>query len=68
MVRRLIHMLATSAALFEAFHNHDTRLQWDTLLKQATMEGSIGKHSTLRGQRQRSTQVLSKRTAHYECR
>jgi hypothetical protein len=40
MVSRLIfHMPATSVAVFDAFHNHDTRLQWDTLLKQATVEG-----------------------------
>ncbi|WCM21126.1 hypothetical protein NDK50_06625 [Paraburkholderia bryophila] len=40
MVSRLIfHMPATSAEVFEAFHNHDTRLRWDTLLRQATVEG-----------------------------
>ncbi|MFM0598107.1 SRPBCC family protein [Paraburkholderia dilworthii] len=40
MVSRLIfHMHATSAEVFEAFHNHDTRLRWDTLLTQATVEG-----------------------------
>jgi hypothetical protein len=39
MVSRLIfHMPATSAAVFEAFHNRDTRLQWDTLLKQLSLQ------------------------------
>ena len=40
MVSRLVfHMPATSAEVFEAFHNHDKRLRWDTLLSQATVEG-----------------------------
>lgn len=37
--RLIFHMPATSAEVFEAFHNHDTRLRWDTLLGQATVEG-----------------------------
>jgi hypothetical protein len=40
MVSRLtFHMPRASAEVFEAFHNHDTRLRWDTLLKEATVEG-----------------------------
>ncbi|MEC5386604.1 hypothetical protein VVD49_12785 [Uliginosibacterium sp. H3] len=32
-------MPGTSAEAFEAFHNHHVRLQWDTLLKVAYVEG-----------------------------
>lgn len=32
-------MPAPSAAVFEAFHNHHVRLEWDTLLKVAYIEG-----------------------------
>ncbi|GAB7537033.1 SRPBCC family protein [Burkholderia sp. 22PA0099] len=40
MISRLtFRMPATSAEVFEAFHNHDTRLRWDTLLKTAGVEG-----------------------------
>lgn len=43
MVSRLIfHMHATSAEVFEAFHNHDTRLRWDKRWKVAIVIRTLG--------------------------
>lgn len=41
MARRqmVFTMPAPAAAAFEAFHNHRTRLRWDTLLSKAEVEG-----------------------------
>ncbi len=40
MISRLRFVMpATAARTFEAFHDHDTRLRWDTLLAEATVEG-----------------------------
>ena len=38
-----LEMPASSAAVFEAFHNHRVRLNWDTLLREAYVEGG-GSH------------------------
>ncbi|KRP45750.1 hypothetical protein TU73_11440 [Pseudomonas libanensis] len=37
--RIVLTMPATAAATFEAFHNHRVRLEWDTLLSRAEIEG-----------------------------
>lgn len=38
--RRIVLTLSSSAAdAFEAFHNHAVRMQWDTLLSHAAVEG-----------------------------
>ncbi|WP_147172477.1 hypothetical protein [Pseudomonas sp. SJZ079] len=41
MARRRIQltMPGSAAQTFEAFHNHDVRQRWDTLLKHAALEG-----------------------------
>lgn len=45
MPNRRIHLVmpAPSAEVFEAFHNHSVRLEWDTLLAVAFVEGG-GRH------------------------
>lgn len=45
MAQGRLHMImpGTAAAAFEAFHNHALRLQWDTLLAVAYVEGG-GSH------------------------
>ncbi len=58
-------MPAGSAAAFEAFHNHAVRLRWDTLLKEAYVEGGashpfVGAISFNRGKGWKA--VLSMRT------
>jgi len=37
--RLVLNMPGSAAAAFEAFHNHDKRLLWDTLLSAARVEG-----------------------------
>ena len=37
--RIVLTMPATGEATFEAFHNHQVRLKWDTLLSRAEIEG-----------------------------
>jgi uncharacterized protein YndB with AHSA1/START domain len=72
MVTRLIfHMPASSAEVFEAFHNHDTRLRWDTLLGEVTVEGGhrypqVGAVSVNVGRGWRRLFVLRTRFVSYE--
>lgn len=69
--RLLLRMPASAEAAFEAFHNHAIRLEWDTLLSVAYVEGGgthpyVGAITTNRGRGWKRHLAMRTRFVNYD--